>query len=310
MSWSRAFYWVDALGKNIFSARGANAFLSAFGVLWFMVEASAFFSEDFGKLLKANAWAFAVAGFVYSVWLCRPFLKTECKLTGRDVGIEVRIGDVFKEEKAAERVLIIGTNTTFDTKLGAPLIAERSVQGQFTKRYFPNEETLDLSIGKALEGIAGEQLDGPRAGKSVLYPMGTTIEVKAAGGVRSFWVAMADLNEHGTAITNLSNLELALSELWVHMGERGTCDTVVMPAIGSRFGQMTISREASVRLIIQSFLAACAERTFCEKLVIVLSGTDVVRHKIDLREIGTFVQHACRYSSPPVGGAPVGTPVG
>lgn len=307
MSWSRAFYWVDALGKNIFSARGANAFLSAFGVLWLMIEAGSFFSADLTNFLKGQALVFGVGGLLYAVWLCRPFLKTECKLAGRDVCIEVRIGDVFK----TEGVLIIGTNTTFDTKVGGPLIAERSVQGQFTKRYFPNEDTLDLSIGKALEGVEGEQLAGQCAGKTVRYPMGTTVEVQAAGGVRSFWVAMADLNEHGTAVTNLPNLELALSKLWVHMGERGTCDTVVMPAIGSRFGQMTISREASVRLIIQSFLAACAERTFCERLVIVLSGTDVVRHKIDLREIGSFVQHSCRYSSSPaVGGVPIGTAVG
>lgn len=309
MSGSRILYWWAALARNVFSASGVNAFLSAFGVLWFMVEASAFFSEGLGKLLKANAWAFGAAGILYAGYLCRPFLKTACKLTGRDVSIEVRIGNVFKEENAAEKVLIVGTNTTFDTKVGAPLIAERSVQGQLTKRYFANEATLDALIAKALEGAESEQLPGPRAGKSVRYPMGTTVEVLAKG-VRSFWVAMADLNEHGTAITSQANLELALSRLWVHMGERGTCDTVVMPAIGSRFGQTTISREASVRLIIQSFLAACAERTFCEKLVIVLSGTDVVRHKIDLREIGSFVQHACRYSSSPVGGAPVGTPVG
>lgn len=307
MNLSRAIYWFDALGKNIFSGRGATAFLSAFGVLWFMVEASSYFSDGLTRLLKANAWAFYVGGFLYAVWLCRPFLKTECKLAGRDVCVQIKVGDVFK----TDGVLILGTNTTFDTKIGKPLIAERSIQAQFTKRYFANEAALDRCIEAELEGQTPEMLDGPRAGKSARYPIGTTIEVQAPQSVRSFWVAMADLNEHGTAISTLQNLELALSRLWVHLGERGTCDTIVIPAIGSKFGQMTVSRETIVRLIIASFLAACAERTFCEKLIVVLSGGDVVSHKVDLKELGSYLEYACRYASAPaVTGAPVGTAVG
>src|SRR5208337_635873 len=78
---------------------------------------------------------FLIAGIVIAIFLCKPKLTYGCKLCNRDIHIELVIGDLFKCDGA----LIIGSNTTFDTKISRELISEKSIQGQFTRKYYGDE---------------------------------------------------------------------------------------------------------------------------------------------------------------------------
>lgn len=310
VSISRAAYWIITLCKNVASTRGVTAFLSAFGALWLIVEIANYYRLFDTTLLQKSGWLFFWLGIGLVIWQCRPITSVKCRMSGRDVGLEIRVGNIFRQPGA----LVVGTNTTFDTRIAPNLISEQSLQGQFTRKYYPSDKDFDDAIEMGLTGIEFSQLQGQRVGKSREFPIGTTVQLRVKDGSAdrtAFFVAMAKMNEHGSAKSTPEELKDALVRLWVFIGERATKGVLVVPVLGSRFGRLP-QREEIVREMIQSFIAACAEGSFCERLVIVLHGDDVVENNIDLKALGEYLRHTCRYTKLETArGAPsYGTPVG
>lgn len=307
---NRAYYWVSAFVRNVVSVRGITALLSSFGALWLAVEIANHFSSEIGSQIKNNWPWFFVAGIAFTSWQCRPATHVQCTLQGRDVTVEIRVGNIFQQDGD----LIIGTNTTFDTRLAHNLISEESIQGVFTKKYFADERALDNLINPELANVQSVALPGPRVGKSAEYPIGTTVQVAAREGPRTrraFLVAMARINEHGTAHAVFDELLESLGVLWEYIATRSSKGVLLIPVLGSRFGRLTQRREELIHEIIKSFVAASASATFCDRLVIVISGKDVVEQKLDLKALGAYLHHICNYTklTAPSAGANGGTVV-
>jgi len=289
----RALFIVKTWGRNLISVRAATAVLSSFGALWLFVEITTFFFEEtrFPQLLREQWWLFALLGVAAAIIRCYPKTTVTQKLNGRDVTVEISIGDVFSFDGA----LIIGSNTTFDTRLSPTLIAESSVQGTFTKRHFADEAKLDIEIAAGLDANQAHHLEGKRQGKSERYPTGTVVRLNPKGRT-AYFVAIADINEHGVAGSSFEGLQMSLAELWVFVGSRGLKDRLVMPVLGTGFSRLPQTREQVVREIVKSFVAACSERVFVDRLTIVLSPKDVAEHKISLDELGEYLKHVCFYT--------------
>jgi hypothetical protein len=279
--------------RNLISLKAATAVLGSFGTLWLAVEITAFFFDGtvVPAWLRGHWRLFAAAGTALAIWECRPNTRVECKLNGRDVTVAIAIGDVFDFDGA----LIVGSNTTFDTRVSPRLIAENSVQGAFTKRYFSDESQLDIQIEGALANTPAQELQGARQGKSLRYPIGTVVRVSTKGRT-AYFAAIADINEHGVADGSFEKLQVALAELWVHIGSRGLKEALVIPALGTGFSRLAQTREQIVREIVRSFVAACSERVFADRLTIVLSPKDVAKHQLSLEELGAFLTHVCFYT--------------
>jgi hypothetical protein len=192
--------------------------------------------------------------------------------------------------------LIIGSNTTFDTRISNELIAANSVQGIFTKRYYAGESQLDHELDAALAPFAPTALIGKRVGKNRRYGYGTCARLNPKGRT-AYFVAIADINEHGIASSQIEALKDALSQLWVFIGTRGTKEPLVMPVLGTGFSRLIQTREEVVHEIIRSFIAACSERTFTDSLTIAIAPQDVVKHGISLDSLGAFLAHECRYAN-------------
>lgn len=289
----RLRYTLEAWLRALFSARAAAAVLSAFGALWLVVEITAFFFQSTAvpQWLRDHWWIFAIIGGATAIMRCRPHTAVAQKLNGRDVTVEIAIGDVFSFDGA----LIVGSNTTFDTRVAPTLIAESSVQGAFTRRYFADETKLDVEIAAGLEAGKAQHLPGTRQGKSARYPIGTVVRINPKGRT-AYFVAIADINEHGVAEGSFERLRISLAELWVYVGSRGLKERLVMPVLGTGFSRLPQTREQVVREIVKSFVAACSERVFADRLTIVISPKDVVEHKISIDELGAFLGHVCFYT--------------
>lgn len=308
MNSTRKLHYLKAWGKNLFGLQALSAILSSFGALWLLVEMSAFFFQNtqLPDVLRSFWFVFAAAGSMLAAVICRPKLSVSCRLTGRDTFIEIAVGDLFDFSGA----LIIGSNTTFDTHVSRQLISEKSVQGSFTRKYYGDEAQLEAEIAKGLGDLRHQVLQGNRVGKSNRYPMGTVVRLSPKERT-AYFVAIAHLNEHGAASSSFDNLKESLAKLWVFIGQCGPKETLVMPVLGTGFCRLPQPREEVVREIIQSFVAACAEVTFCDKLTIVLSPDDVEKHAIEFHELGLYLQHVTKYTcfNARNGSKAVGTPV-
>lgn len=305
MKTALVWMYIRSWGRNLWSVHTGSSLLSSFGALWLLVEITRFFfaNTKVPDVIRSLWYVFGLIGLLIALYLCRPHLCISHRLNCRDVVIQIAIGDVF----AYPGALIVGSNSTFDTRISRELISEQSVQGVFTKRYYGDEMQLDAEISVALGSEKGTPINGRRVGKAVAYPMGTVVRLNPRERT-AYFLAIADINSHGVASGTFDGLKDALAKLWQFVGSRGLKDELVMPVLGTGFSRLSQTREEIVRETVRSFVAACAERTFCSKLTIVLSPRDVEEHHISLDELGQFVRHVCVYSEfVSVPGIPVGT---
>ena len=288
------FHYARRWLRNLLSLRALTALLSSFGALWLSVEIATFFLADseWPDAIREQWMWFGIVGLGAAMWMCRPQLAVSHKLNGRDVTIQITIGDMFTMPGA----LIIGSNTTFDTRISRALIAANSVQGSFTKKYYGDETQLDRELTSGLGGLQFTELTGNRAGKRKRYNFGTCVRLNPKTRT-AYFVAIAEISEHGTASSNFEGLKESLSKLWVFIGKRGLKESLVMPVLGTGFSRLSQPREEVVRETIRSFIAACSERTFADSLTIVITPQDAAKHHISLDELGSFLRHVCHYAS-------------
>jgi hypothetical protein len=290
--WRHGFSWT----------RTGQALLSSFGAMWLGAEIVSFFSEAGGIWLRRQWIAFLVVGLFFALWLNRPRVRFACRLAGRDVVVEIRVGDMF----AMPGALAIGSNTSFDTDVTNGLIAETSVQGQFTKKYYNAVSHLDGDLAAALTGIAPAYTSTTKKGKASVYPIGTTVHVVAQQR-RAYFVAIATMNDHGVASGTFDDLKTSLPMLWDYVATKGGgIEPLVVPVLGSGFSRLPQPREEIVRAIVQSFIAACSSARPTEKLTVVIPFKDFHEHQVDFVELERYVQHVCQYTEYRSSGA-VGT---
>ena len=196
----------------------------------------------------------------------------------------------FRVHSSSER------NTTFDTSISENIISPDSLQGQFTGKYYDAEEHLDADLERSLENKEFTTLDDGRKGKIRKYTNGTVAKVEPREKV-AYWVAIADMNEHGIASSSREQVLEALGELWQYVSERGDLGELAVPVLGTGRARIArTSREDMIREIISSFIAASSESKFCDKLTIVIAEGDYRKQKMDLRELGRYLEHCCRYT--------------
>jgi hypothetical protein len=307
MTLLRHLYYCRAWLRNLVSVRALSAVLSSFGALWLAVQMARFFLErtKWPDAIR-NSWLlFGLVGLVVAVWMCKPHLVVSHKLNGRDVAIEIAVGDLFSFSGA----LVIGSNTTFDTRISRDLISDKSVQGRFTKQFYGDETQLDAELSARLVDFPSHDLREPRVGKKKRFPMGTCVRLNPKQRT-AYFVAITDINEHGVASGTFDDLQESLAKLWIFIGQRGLKESLVIPVLGTGFSRLSQTREEVVREIIRSFTAACSEKTFADKLTIVITPHDVAKHSISLQELGSFLRHVCHYADFSVDNRQeIGTPV-
>jgi hypothetical protein len=273
-------YWRYAL----FSTEPFKQLLADVGGAYLVLEVLDFFgifTRD-----RHTVWtlvAILLLSVVHVLITRRPVSRVTYKVPKKDLCYEVRIGDLF----ACPGEIVVSSNTTFDTDVASGLIAPNSIQGQLAHRFF-NDKTdeLDRQIAQALNGLPSEKAVSP--GKRKRYPIGTVAKVNAHG--KNFYMlAMAELNEHGNARSNVEMVEEALDKLWHYMAERGDHGDLVLPLVGTGRGRIQLPRKKIIERIAQSFAYASRERTFANKLTIVIHLSDAAKYDVNLFEVRDYL---------------------
>lgn len=267
-------YWRYVL----FSRSGIQTVLSFFGGLWLFIESLDFFNiytrDQYGSY--AFFWVIAIST-VLAIIFRRPIRSIEVAFPENDFCLEVRIGDIFD----ATGAVMVSTNTVFESDVAGGRISPESLQGQFTAKYFTGDQNTLINLIE--EGL--KDLDGPP------YPMGTTIPVNTHGKT-FYFVAMANLNEQGTASTTSQAVEQAINGLWMYVRESGELQELVVPVIGTARGRIKIPRKKMIEKIAESFANASTEGKFTDRLVIMVHPNDAKRFQVNLYDIKDHLNHA------------------
>jgi hypothetical protein len=274
-------FWRHAL----LSAEGAASFFSALGVMYLFIE----MLDTFNIYTKSNYSHLAIipiilVALLYTVTVARRPLGRFCyKVPGRDLSIEVKIGDLFSEPGD----VVISTNTTFDTALTDDLISAGSLQGQLALTVFKgNTAEMDRQLDIDLANVPYRERQ--KKGKTREYEIGTVARVKTSE--RTFYfVAMARLNDHLTSVSSLRMIEDALTGLWGFVRDQGEFRPIVMPVMGTGRGRVDVPRKKMVERIAQSFADFSKDRTFCNRLTIMIHPGDAKYFGVNLFEIRDYL---------------------
>ena len=268
--------------------------LASVGAIWLAIEILSFLNEDAKSFLCVHGVWFFMLGVLFVCFLDRPKRVFVYQLRERDVAIEIHIADAFE----VSGDLVVPINTTFDTDLDGRIPKARSIQGEFTRRYYDsNVSHLDLDIAEALakEDYSYEEPPEKTRGKKRRYPIGTVIQLEQSK--RLFYlVANTHINDAGVASTTTEDLRASLAELWYYISEKGSKGDIVIPLLGTGKARLTEKREDIFLEIIRSFIASCSSGTYCDKLIVAIYPPDVTKHRIDLNYLRDFLEYSCKYA--------------
>lgn len=244
--------------------------LASFGVLWLIVEVSAFFSDAIAQNIKPYWWVFVCLGIISSFWVMRPRLRITKLLSNRNIILEIVVEDIF----TSARSFIISSNNKFITKVDTD-----STQSQFIRRYYHSKANADTALHDAL-AARGIRPDGNGE-----YPIGTVVKLTPSPDTTAYLVAVARKNEHNKSYTTFEDLQKALCEMWRYFATQGDMSDLAIHLMGTGRAKLPIAREKAIKEIVESFLQACHDATFCKKLSIVVSVGDYRRNPVNLKQI-------------------------
>jgi len=281
----RFFTWKIFLSflKDAFSVLGA------FGII---TTVTSFFDQlnTTNNLLKSSPSLLTVLviAVVWGVFNNRPRTKFEYKLNNKDIRMRLVIGDILKENGS----VIVPINNEFDTSLGGSVTRSDSIKAQVIKKFFDGDSGKlgDKLKGKLKNTIYNALKDGSG------YKMGTTLTIEQ-GGKKFYLSANSRKINKSRVVAREEDLVQTLSGIWEYLANYGAKENVVIPLLGTGNGRLGKPRGEVFKDIVRSFIASCSEKSYCEKLTIVIRPEDVEQYEINIDELNEFLCLNCKYAT-------------
>lgn len=291
-------------GKNLLLA--GSDILQVFGAFTVVSTITDFFPTliQLSAFLKQGAVFISVCVFALLVGIIknRPRNRFEYGLKGKDIKVSMVVGDVFKEEGA----LIVPINNEFDSYLNGSTIKTSSTLAQVVARFFDKDYK---AFGKRLKNeLVKKTYQSQRVASG--YRIGTTVCIEQ--GTQRFYVTANSVKTSDNKVeARDADLPEALSGLWSYLADHGAKENLVIPLIGTGNGRMKMNRADAFKEVVRSFIASCAEKSYCDRLTIVIYKNDINKGKIDMEELNRFLSSSCEFTVlPKAEEKAVGTPVG
>ncbi len=226
------------VGKFYFSRSHWKASWSKFllkfvwlvGLFWLGVELTHFFfgaSSPFSRE-PVVFWSALGVSLIASFFSTIPLLTVKSQIDNRDIAIKLVLGSVFNQSGD----IALATNTTFDTTLQGDFISKNSIQGQLAKREYKELVHLDHEIEQQLAQYTPKETLSRTKSKNNRYDVGTVIKLTHGPRFKSYWVALADVNESGKPHGTFEDLQHSLETLWEYVAEKGHMTRLVIPRKG------------------------------------------------------------------------------
>lgn len=267
------------------------------GGFWLVIEPVSYFSTTFENAIKPHGLIVLSTSVLFAIIHNRPRLKFKYFIKGKNVFVNIVIGDIFKIKN---KDIVIPTNIHFVTEIAENRISEKSVQGQFTNKYFDSRSHLDSDIANSLNNTSHTVENPIYLGKDKVYELGTVAKfpVKKKKKLQQVYLfALAKLNEHGVCQSDIGEFQRTLPSLWNFIYTKGGLPDLAMPILGSGFCRIDATHEELFEEILDSFLVATRNSKFCKSLTFVVYYNDVAELNIDMESIKEYARfHTSTFS--------------
>jgi hypothetical protein len=281
--------WVDR--QRLFAI--ARDVAGALGLFTIAIELVEFFPAlDALKEVLRQKWVFWLVlgcSFVAALVFNRPRRSFRFNLNGRDAELELYIGNIENLKIS----WVVPINSEFDVYLGGSVSSAASVKALTVRKHFDGDHTrLKSLIQTELRrtSYAAEKVDGK-------YKMGTVVPVEISDRSRRFYFVVNSHKQNDRRVrTDAESFYAALNGLWTGLSIHGAKEHIAIPLLGTGNGRLSTTRQDVYKEIVRSFLTACAARTFCSRLTIVIHEADIRTYKIDIEELLEFTRLQTRYA--------------
>lgn len=262
--------------------------ISYIGIFWLFVEIIAYYKSEFADIYIKNIRLFLIAFvllFIFALLKNKPATRFGYNLRGKDNFIEIKVGDIFKNNGA----LVIPVNNEFDMSLGGNVFKTNSIQSQVIQKFYSGKvEHLNTDISQKI----------PLGSK---YEIGKTIEIEQKnnelGSKKFYLVANSIKKDNNRVISEIDHFTQALNGLWAYIAlESGRDTTVNIPIINTQHGRDSyLSRMTAIKEIIASYVESSKSLNICEKLIISIYPDDLEKGNIDLDELNEYLKYSCKH---------------
>lgn len=158
--------------------------------------------------------------------------------------IKLIIKDLFD----CEEIIVIPVNCCFDTTVGSGIVSEKSIHGQFIKKYVKNidelNEKIDIQLSKQPYEIVNKI-----AGKNKRYPVGTIVEYECKNK-KFYLLAISEFDQNNVAHTDFVKICEALICLLKHANKNSQGHNIAIPLIGTGLSRTGSEYQTMLNFII------------------------------------------------------------
>lgn len=257
--------------------------ISWIGIFWLFVEIFSYSTNEKADSILKNVYLFTIVFIVigiFAIYKNRPKTSFKYHLRNKDNVIEVRVGDAFSNPGA----LIVPVNNEFDMSLGGNVAKANSIQNQLIKKFYSGK-TDHLNTDISTKVNIGDK-----------YEIGKAIEIEQSDK-RFYLVVNSVKNQNNRAKSEIDDFIQALNGLWQFIAlECGRNSTITIPLMNTQHGRdSNLTRKSAIKEIITSYVESSKYLNICEKLIISIHPSDLIKGNIDLDEIDDFLKFSCRH---------------
>lgn len=258
--------------------------LASVGLFWTLIELFSYYLPNVFLLNDIRVlYLIWVISIIISIFKNIPRKKFTSKLRSKDVYLEVKVGNIFKNKGA----IILPINDHLDCQLNGNVSSSNSLMNQFVNKYYGGDcANIDQ---KCKVKLTEKKLSTP-------LDIGTVFEIKEDEKT-FFFVVNSKKGGNSRVHSTLDDFVLSLSELWQYIAkDAGRYDYISIPLLNTGHGRITdLNRETAIKEIINSFVEACKHYDVCDHLIISLSQNSVDKWDIDLDNIEGYLSAQCKY---------------
>ena len=215
----------------------------------------------------------------WGLWKVWKPSKATIEIANSGSCLEIVFGDIFDQEG----IRAIGVSEFFETQLGQP-VSDKSLHGLFLKRHFSGyQDSIDRQIEEQLIGQEKTEVTDKVQGKSLCYPIGTTVLIKV-NEARYILFALTKTNHENCKV--YSDVELmwrALHKLWGRARVECNGYPLNLPLVGSGLSGLNLPTRDLLNLVILSAITESKAHEITQTIRIVLRRDRF--EDIDLREV-------------------------